>query len=105
MRKAIAFVAFLVLIATSGLGFAATKMDSQEVGWISGKVTAIDNGLLSLRESNGQIFRVAATSDKLKGVYIGDRVVVKDVNGWVASIKKTGKKSAKSRTSLTHRQA
>ncbi len=106
MKKIIVSVTFLAFMATASLGLAATKMSSHEGVWISGKVAAIDeNGVLSLREPNGKIFRVAATSDKLKGIQVGDRVVVKDVKGWVASIKETGKRTAKKpNKSTTHKQ-
>lgn len=95
MRKIIAYAIMLVFIATSSLSLAATKKGSQEIGWVSGKVIAIENGILSLREPNGQIFKVAAASEKLKGIHVGEGVVVKDVNGWVASIKSSGKKAAR----------
>ncbi len=95
MRKIIAYATMLVFIATSGLSLAATKMGSQEIGWVSGKVTAIENGILSLREPNGQTFKVAATTDKLRGIHVGEGVAVKDVNGWVTSIKSPGKKAAR----------
>jgi hypothetical protein len=109
MRRIIALSTFAIIVAISGLALASTKMGSQAGVWVSGKVTAIEkgpeNGLLSLREPNGQIFRVSATNDKLKAIKIGDQVTVRDVNGWAASIKEAGKKTAKSDTGLTHRQA
>jgi hypothetical protein len=103
MRKIVAFATILAFIATASLGFARTKMGSQETVWVSGKVTSIENGILSLREPNGQIFMVAAKSDRLKGIHTGERVVVKDVNGWAVSIKETGKRTVKSHTSPTHK--
>jgi hypothetical protein len=104
MRRIITFVTVLGFISTAGLGLAATKMGSKETAWVSGKVAAIEDGILSLREPNGQIFRVAAKSDKLRGVHVGEEVAVKDVNGWATSINRTGKGTAKSHTSLTHRR-
>ena len=95
MRKIIAFATILVLIATASLGLAAVKKGSQEGLTVSGKVVAIENGIVSLREPNGQIFKVAATSDKFKGIKIGDRVVIKDVKGWVVSINKIRKEGGK----------
>jgi hypothetical protein len=65
---------------------------------ISGRVSAIEDGVLSLKESNGQTFNVAAESDKLKGIKIGDRVTVRDVNGWAVSINKMGKTAMKQHT-------
>jgi len=107
MRKIIALVTILGFIATANLGLAATKMGSHEGAMVSGNVVAIERGhknsLLSLREPNGQLFRVSSTNDKLKGIHTGDRVVVKDAKGWAVSIKEIGKGTAKSPTSLTHK--
>ncbi|MGH7889017.1 MAG: hypothetical protein ACRENF_00520 [Thermodesulfobacteriota bacterium] len=104
MRRIITLVMIFGFIATAGFGLAATKNVAQEGVWVSGEVAAIENGVLSLRESNGTIFKVAATSDKLNGIHTGDRVVVKDVKGWAVSIKEIGKRTAKSSTGLTHRE-
>ncbi len=104
MRRIITLVMIVGFITTASFGLAATKKGSQEGVWVSGKVTAIENGVLSLRESNGHIFKVSATNDKLKGIKIGDAVAVKEVKGWAVSIKETGKKAAKSPTNLTHKQ-
>jgi hypothetical protein len=98
MRRIITLVMILGFITTATFGLAATKNAAQEGVWVSGKVTAIDNGVLSLRESNGQIFKVSATKDKLKGIKIGDAVAVKDVKGRAVSISETGKKAVKSST-------
>jgi len=104
MRRIIAIAAFLALVGTAGLGFASTKTGSHEGVRVSGKVVAIDNGLISLREPNGQIFRVAATSDRLEGIHVGDRVSIKDVKGWAVSINDMGKKTVKGSTGLTHKR-
>ncbi|MER3446567.1 MAG: hypothetical protein C4291_06845 [Candidatus Dadabacteria bacterium] len=105
MRRIITFVAVLGFISTASIGLAATKMGSKETVWVSGKVTAIENGILSLRESNGQTFKVAAKSDKLKGIHVGERIAVEDINGWAVSInKEAGKRTAKSHTGLAHKQ-
>lgn len=98
MRKTIAFVAITAFIATTSLGLAATKRVSHEGLTVSGKVSAIEDGILSLKESNGQTFNVAAESDKLKGIEVGDRVTVRDVNGWAVSINKMGKTEMKQHT-------
>lgn len=90
------FADILDFITTAGLSLAATQKSSQEGLTISGKVAAIEDGLLSVKkEPDGQIFKVAAESDKLKGIKVGNRVTVKEVNGWVASTKKTGKAEKK----------
>jgi hypothetical protein len=104
MRRIIALVMILGLITTSSFGLAATKNGAQEGVWVSGKVTTIENGVLSLREPNGQIFKVSVAKDTLKRIKIGDAVAVKDVKGWAVSIKEAGKKEAKSPTNLMHKQ-
>lgn len=92
MRKIITFVTALGFIATASLGLATMTKSSQEEFTVSGKTVAIEDGILSLREPNGEIFNVAAKRDKLEGIEVGDRVVAKVEGGWAVSIKKTGKK-------------
>lgn len=45
------------------------------------KVAAIKDSSLNVNKLNGEIFKVSAESDKLKGIKVGDRVTVKEVNG------------------------
>lgn len=98
MRKIVAFATILGFVATTSLGLAATKKVSHEGLIVSGKVSAIEDGILSLKESNGQTFNVAAEGDKLKGIEVGDRVTIRDVNGWAVSINKMGKTEMKQHT-------
>ncbi len=100
MRRIITFVTILGFILMADLGLGATKGGLM----VSGKVSAIEDGILSLKEPNGQVFKVAVTDDKLKGIKVGERVIVKDVNGWATSIRVVGKKTAKGRSSLTHKK-
>ena len=95
MRKIITFVTAGGLVATACLGLSTITKGSQEEFWISGKVETIENGMINLREPNGDIFNVAAKSDKLEGMEVGDRVVVHDAGGWAVSIKKIGKAEMK----------
>lgn len=95
MRKIITFVITWGLIATAGIGLSTITKGSQEEFWISGKVETIEDGMINLREPNGDIFNVAAKSDKLEGIEVGDRVVVHDSGGWAVSIKKIGKAEMK----------
>jgi hypothetical protein len=95
MRNIITFVTTCGLIATACLGLATITKGSQEEFWISGKVETIENGMINVRDPNGDIFNVAAKSDKLEGIEVGDRVVVHDAGGWVVSIKKIGKTEMK----------
>jgi molybdopterin-binding protein len=75
-------------------------MKSNRGYWISGQVTAIQNGpensLVTMNLPNGQVFRFSSTNQKLDGIRIGDRIAVRDVKGWAAHIKKTDMKLAKS---------
>lgn len=95
MRNIITFVTTCGLVATAGLGLSTITKGSQEEFWISGKVETIENGMINLREPNGDIFNVPAKSDKLEGIEVGDRVVVHDTGGWAVSIKKIGKAEMK----------
>lgn len=100
MRRLIATSAILVFMATASMGLASTNMKSHRPYWISGQVTAIQNGpensLVTMNLRNGQIFRFSSTNQKLEGVRIGDRISVRDVKGWAAHIEKTNMKLAKS---------
>lgn len=98
MRKIITFVTMLGFIATATLGLSTITRSSQEEFTVSGKVVAIDEGIVSLREPNSEIFKVAAKSDKLAGIEVGDRVAVRVTGGWAISINKTGKAEMKQRT-------
>lgn len=53
--------------------------------WVTGEVVSIvddlDNGLLSLKLSNGELFSVSSKSSLLKGIHIGDVVTVQVVEG------------------------
>lgn len=100
MRRLIATSAILVLMATASMGLASTSMKSHRGYWISGQVTEIQNGpensLVTMNLPNGQIFRFSSTNQRLEGVRIGDRISVRDVNGWAAHIEKRNIKLAKS---------
>jgi hypothetical protein len=100
MRRFIATAAILAFMATASMGLASTNMKSQRGYWISGRVTPIENGpensLVTMNLPNGQIFRFSSTNQKLDGIKIGDRIAVRDVNGWAAYIEKTDMKLAKS---------
>ena len=99
MRRLIATAAILLFVATAGVGVASTNMKAHRGYWISGQVTAIQNGpensLVTMNLPNGQIFRFSSTNQKLDGVRIGDRISVRDVKGWAAHIEKTNMKIAK----------
>jgi hypothetical protein len=107
MRRLIATAAILVFMATSSMGLASTNMKSHRGYWISGHITAIQNGpensLVTMNLPDGQVFRFSSTNQKLEGVRIGDRISVRDVNGWAAHIEKTNMKLAKSSPEPKHK--
>ncbi len=98
MRKLISFVTVLGFIASASVDLSTITKASQEEFTVSGKVLAIDDGILSLKQPNGEIFEVAAKSDKLEGIEAGDRVVVQEAGGWAVSIHKMRKAEMKQDT-------
>jgi hypothetical protein len=99
MRKIITFVTIWGLITTASLGLATITKGSQEEFAVSGTVEGIENGVISLREPNGEVFNAAPRSDALlQGIEVGDRVVVKIEGGRVVSVKGIGKAEMKQRT-------
>jgi hypothetical protein len=101
MRKIISFFTISGLIATVSLGLETITKCSQEEFTVSGRVESIENCTLNLREPNGEIFNVAAKSDKLEGIEVGDQVVVHDAGGGgEVFIKKIGKAETKQKTQL-----
>jgi hypothetical protein len=93
MRKITTFAIVLGFIATVSLNLTTTAKGSEDKFTISGKVLAIENGIVSLGQPNGEIFNVAAKNyEQLEGIGVGDIVRVKYEDGRLASIKKTGKK-------------
>ena len=107
MRRIIATAAIVAFMATASMGLASTNMQSHQGYWISGQVTAIRNGpensLVTMHLPNGQIFRFSSTNQKLGGIKIGDRIAVRDVNGWAAHIKKTNMNLAKGSPEPKHK--
>lgn len=97
MRKIIP-LAFILVLATATLSPAATSTAPRKAHWVSGEVVSIENGILSLKEPNGEIFKVSAKESQLKKVHIGDMVSVKDVDGWAAIIKEMPKRATSEST-------
>ncbi len=89
MKKVIAFIVilglsgiiiFLRFVITPILNcISGTRMGQQDRFTVSGKVIAIENSILGLNESSGQVFKVAAMNNKIKRMRVGDRVIVKKV--------------------------
>lgn len=95
MKKISVFVIFLCLSAIVTLIFIINDILNRLLGVetisrdglsVSGKVQAVESGIVTLKDLNGRIFRVAP-SDALKGIR---QVIVRDVDGWFVSIEKIG---------------
>ncbi|MGH7851405.1 MAG: hypothetical protein ACREOP_13990, partial [Thermodesulfobacteriota bacterium] len=67
------------------------KKDSG-VEWIPGEVVSIQVGtydsLISIRMSDKTIFNISSPNDLLKGIKVGDHVIVKVFRGWAQSVTK-----------------
>jgi hypothetical protein len=67
------------------------KKDSG-VQWVPGEVVFIQEGtydsLISVRMSDKTIFNISSPNDLLKGVKVGDHVIVKVFRGWAQSVTK-----------------
>jgi len=70
---------------------APQKKDSG-VQWVPGEVISIQEGptdsLLSVKMSDGTVFNVAASNDKIVGIKVGDYVIAKVFQGWAQSVTK-----------------
>ena len=70
---------------------APQKKDSG-VQWVPGEVISIEEGptdsLLSVKMSDGTVFNVAASNDKITGIKVGDRVIARVFQGWAQSVTK-----------------
>ena len=67
------------------------KKDSG-VQWVPGEVVSIQEGtydsLISVRMSDKTIFNISSPNDLLKGIKVGDHVIVKVFRGWAQSVTK-----------------
>jgi len=67
------------------------KKDSG-VQWVPGEVVFIQGGatdsLISVRMSDKTVFNIASSNDKLRGIKVGDHVIVKVYQGWAQSVTK-----------------
>jgi len=67
------------------------KKDSG-VQWVPGEVVFIQEGaadsLISVRMSDKTVFNIASSNDKLRGIKVGDHVIVKVYQGWAQSVTK-----------------
>ncbi len=102
MKKISVFVIVLCLSAIITLIFIINDILNRLLGVetisrdglsVSGKVQAVESGIVTLKDLNGRVFRVAP-SDDLKGIRVGDRVIVRDVDGWFVSIEKIGRNTS-----------
>lgn len=62
------------------------------VQWVPGEVVSIQEGaydsLISVRMSDKTIFNISSPNDLLKGIKVGDHVIVKVFRGWAQSVTK-----------------
>jgi hypothetical protein len=67
------------------------KKDSG-VQWVPGEVVFIQGGtydsLISVRMSDKTVFNISSPNDLLKGIKVGDHVIVKVFRGWAQSVTK-----------------
>lgn len=60
--------------------------------WVPGEVVSIEWGtydsLISIRMSDKTIFNISSPNDLLKGIKVGDHVIVKVFRGWAQSVTK-----------------
>ena len=65
---------------------------TDKVQWVPGEVVSIQRGatdsLLSIKMSDGIVFNVSSSNDKLEDIKEGDNIIVKVINGWAQSISK-----------------
>ena len=62
------------------------------VQWVPGEIVSIQGGtydsLISVRMSDMTIFNISSPNDLLKGIKVGDHVIVKVFRGWAQSVTK-----------------
>lgn len=68
----------------------APQRPDSGVQWVPGEVISIQEGptdsLLSVKMSDGTVFNVAASNDKITGIKVGDHVIAKVFQGWAQSV-------------------
>lgn len=87
IRRIIGCAFVLVIFAAVNLTLAQEEDNTQ---WITGEVASIEMGqeesLVSLKMADGEVFNVAAASDLLKDVEVGDVVTVQISKGWAEMV-------------------
>lgn len=70
----------------------APEKKDDGVQWVPGEVVSMEKGptdsLLSVRMSDGTVFNVATSNDKIKDIKVGDHVIAKVFQGWAQSVTK-----------------
>jgi hypothetical protein len=63
-----------------------------KVQWVPGEVVSIQRGatdsLLSIKMSDGTVFNVSSSNDKIREIKEGDDIIAKVINGWAQSVTK-----------------
>ncbi|MEW6145618.1 MAG: hypothetical protein AB1598_11430 [Thermodesulfobacteriota bacterium] len=73
---------------------ATPRPEKKESGvqWVPGEIVYIQEGaydsLISVRMSDNTIFNISTPNDLLKGIKVGDNVIVKVFRGWAQSVTK-----------------
>jgi hypothetical protein len=73
---------------------ATPRPEKKESGvqWVPGEIVFIQEGtydsLISVRMSDNTIFNISTPNDLLKGIKVGDHVIVKVFRGWAQSVTK-----------------
>ena len=70
----------------------APQKKDDGVQWVPGEVVSMEKGptdsLLSVKMSDGTVFNIAASNDKIAGIKVGDHVIARVFQGWAQSVTK-----------------
>ena len=82
-------VSLMIALLIFGFTNVITANSDGSPQWVTGEVVFIQEGaadsLVSVRMPDNTVFNIASSNDKLMGIKVGDRVVVKVFQGWAQS--------------------
>ena len=86
-------VARIIQVAESGPEKTPEPVKKEvKVQWVPGEVVSIQRGatdsLLSIKMSDGTVFNISSSNDKIEGIKEGDNIIAKVINGWAQSVSK-----------------
>lgn len=65
---------------------------TDKVQWVPGVVLSIQKGatdsLLSIKMSDGTVFNISSSNDKIQDIKEGDEIIAKVIKGWAQSVSK-----------------